>query len=310
MVNGHSLALCLALGFTASVMLALGLLMMKHRAAALPMARGWEMPRAIGAWIRDPVWIGGLGVQAAGYVLYVFALTDAPVSMMAVAMQGGIALFVVLAVTFLGERARIWEWLGIGAILLAAVLLAVSLGGGAARGALEAEMLAATSIVAAAIIAVLLLSSGQFRQNSAAAAIASGIAFGMGSLYTKALADAAGSAPDISALAAAVLTSPFTYLVVVANVAGLILLQNAFAIGRGIVAMPLSSALSNLVPIAGGIVAFGERLPADSLDAAMRVGAFLLTIAASAALAAGDVGAHVPQEIVPAARSDSISPSA
>ena len=57
------------------------------------------------AWVRDPVWIGGLAVQAAGYALYMAALARAPVSMMAVAMQGGIALFVVLAVVFLGERA-------------------------------------------------------------------------------------------------------------------------------------------------------------------------------------------------------------
>ncbi|MGA7760661.1 MAG: hypothetical protein WCA59_02865, partial [Candidatus Binataceae bacterium] len=58
-----------------------------------------------------------------------------------------------------------------------------------------------------------------------------------------------------------------------------------------IIAMPLSSAISNVIPIAGGIVAFGERLPDDSFAAAMRAGAFVLTIVASAALAAGDLGA-------------------
>ena len=49
--------------------------------------------------------------------------------------------------------------------------------------------------------------------------------------------------------------------------------------------MPLSGALSNIVPIAGGMIAFGERLPAGSIAAAMRVGAFALTIAAGALLA-------------------------
>jgi len=49
--------------------------------------------------------------------------------------------------------------------------------------------------------------------------------------------------------------------------------------------MPLSGALSNIVPIAGGMIVFGERLPADSMSAAMRVGAFVLTIAAGALLA-------------------------
>jgi len=47
----------------------------------------------------------------------------------------------------------------------------------------------------------------------------------------------------------------------------------------------LSGALSNIVPIVGGIVVFGERLPASSTAAAMRVGAFVLTIVAGALLA-------------------------
>jgi hypothetical protein len=49
--------------------------------------------------------------------------------------------------------------------------------------------------------------------------------------------------------------------------------------------MPLSSALSNLVPIAGGMLAFGEALPAEPAAAAMRIGALALTIAAGALLA-------------------------
>jgi len=63
------------------------------------------------------------------------------------------------------------------------------------------------------------------------------------------------------------------------------MLQNSFHSARGIIAMPLSGALSNIVPIAGGMIVFGERLPAGSMAAAMRVGAFALTIAAGALLA-------------------------
>ncbi len=86
--------------------------------------------------------------------------------------------------------------------------------------------------------------------------------------------------------------SPYTYLTIVTNVAGLVMLQNSFAMGRGIIAMPLSSAISNVIPIAGGIAVFGEKLPGEPFAAAMRAGAFVLTIVASAALAAGDLGAE------------------
>ena len=68
----------------------------------------------------------------------------------------------------------------------------------------------------------------------------------------------------------------------------MVMLQNSFHQARGIITMPLSGALSNLVPIVGGMLAFGERLPNDPIAAAMRVAAFVLTIAASTALAASE----------------------
>lgn len=285
-----SLAGSLTLGLVASLLLAFGLMMMKVRADALPMARGRGTFSAILAWLRDPVWLGGLAVQAAGYALYMVALAGAPVSMMAVAMQGGIALFVVLAVVFLGERARIWEWLGIGTFLVAALMLAGSLDAGAVQGPAGIGALAIISVAAVAITLALLLAR-RLRRSGAATAIASGIALGFAGLYTKPLADRLAGAPDLAAFAAALLASPYTYLTIVTNVTGLVMLQNSFAMGRGIIAMPLSSAISNVIPIAGGIAIFGERLPSDPFAAAMRAGAFAMTIAASAALAAGDLGA-------------------
>jgi hypothetical protein len=71
----------------------------------------------------------------------------------------------------------------------------------------------------------------------------------------------------------------------IANIVGMIMLQNSFHSARAIIAMPLSGALSNIVPIVGGMLVFGERLPTGSVSAAMRVGAFVLTIAAGALLA-------------------------
>lgn len=280
----------LALGLVASLLLAFGLMMMKVRAGALPIARGRGTLGAVVAWIRDPVWIGGLAVQAAGYALYMVALAGAPVSMMAVAMQGGIALFVVLAVVVLGERARIWEWLGIGAFVLAALMLAGSLDAGAIQSPVDIGVLAIASVAAVAITLALLVRPA-LRQSGAAAAIASGIALGFASLYTKPLADRLAAAPDLAALAAMLLASPYTYLTIVTNVVGLVMLQNSFAMGRAIIAMPLSSAISNVIPIVGGIAVFGERLPDTPFAAAIRTGAFVLTIAASAALAAGDLNA-------------------
>jgi len=287
-----ALAWDLILGLVSSLLLAFGLMMMKLRADALPIARGRGTFGAVMAWIRDPMWIGGLAVQTAGYALYMVGLAGAPVSMMAVASQGGIALFVVLAVVLLGERARIWEWLGIGTFLVAALMLAGSLDAGAAQSPVDTGALAITSAIAGAITLALLVLP-VLRHNGAATAIASGVALGFADLYTKPLAVRLAGSPDLAAIGAGLLASSYTYLTIVSNVAGLVMLQNSFAMGRGIIAMPLSSAVSNVIPIAGGMAVFGERLPADPFAAAMRAGAFVLTIAASAALAAGDPSACV-----------------
>src|SRR5438105_4060868 len=157
--------------------------MMKSRGEALPAAEGVRIPRAVLQWFSDPVWLGGLLCETLGYVLYFAALAYAPVSLVAVMMQGGIAAFVLVAIMFLHE--------------------------GASR------------------------------------------------------AEAAG-------------------------IAGLVLLQNSFHWARGIIAMPLSSAVSNLVPIIGGIVAFGESLPSNRIAAVLRAAAFTLTVISGVLLAKGE----------------------
>ena len=59
------LYLCIAI--LASVLMALGLLMMKSRSTHLPVAAGAHAVTSIVAWIRDPMWIGGLAIQTAGW---------------------------------------------------------------------------------------------------------------------------------------------------------------------------------------------------------------------------------------------------
>jgi hypothetical protein len=127
----------------------------------------------------------------------------------------------------------------------------------------------------------------RLRRNGMATAIASGVAFGLGSLYTKPLADTfvvhTGTNPMLRMFA-----HQWLYLVSATNIAGLILLQNSFHAARGIITMPLSSAISNVVPILGGMAAFAESLPAEPFAAFLRIAAFVLTIGSSALLAVGE----------------------
>jgi len=275
--------LYLSFAIVASLLMSLGLLMMKSRSALLPMAAGANTIAAIVTWLRDPMWIGGLGVQTAGWAFYLIAVSRAPVSMVAVMGQGGIALFVIASVVILGERANPREWAGIGAIVFGMLMLTLSLNGGETEGALEpATLLIFTVVLTIAGLAPIAVP--RLNASGAAAAIFSGVAFGLGGLFTKAMTDdfiAGAAAP----LAFRIASNPYAYALIVANIIGIVMLQNSFHSARAIIAMPLSGALSNIVPIVGGMFVFGERLPADSVPAVMRVGAFVLTIAAGALLA-------------------------
>jgi uncharacterized membrane protein len=279
----EKLAERLVLGSVASILMALGLLLMKSRGAALPAAQGANFVRAIFRWLRDPVWLAGLILQSLGFALYLFALSAAPVSMLAVMMQGGIAVFVVFATIFLRERASLREWVGIVGILAAMILLSLSLGGENPAENSSPARVAALSLAAVGLSAAPFM-SGPLRAHGLAPAIASGVAFGLGSVYAKLMTTALTAAPIFGI--AAILANPWVYLTIMANVAGLVLLQNSFHWARGVIAMPLSSACSNLVPIVGGVLALGEGLPADATGATMRIGAFALTILSSGFLAA------------------------
>jgi uncharacterized membrane protein len=273
----------LLLAAVASMFMGGGLVMMKSRSGHLPVASGKKMLHALGAWLADPMWLGGLGVQTVGFVIYVVALSQAQVSMVSVMMQGGTAMFVVIAVVILKERADLREWIGITATVLGMVMLAASLSGGDAEGALDVQAL---TVLSAVLIALALapMATARLRETGAAAAILSGVAFGLASLYTKGTTTDFLARPEV-ALALRIGANPYVYLLVIANISGTILLQNSFHDSRGIIAVPLSSALSNVVPILGGIIAFGEHLPSAPSAAVMRVGAFALTVAASAVLA-------------------------
>lgn len=270
----------LAVGILSSILLAVGVLMMKARASVLPGAHGWAIAAAVRRWIQDPVWTSSLVIQVIGYALYVAALAHVPVSVMAVVMQGGIGVFVLLAVLFLGERANFLEWIGLVGMALAMTMLGLSLGTAETSHSPPVSTIAAFSMVALAV-AIGSMAAKSLRANGLGLAVASGVCAGLGSLYPKAITDDLfGGAELPRAMVLVVMSNPYVYLTMITNIAGLILLQNSFVRARGLIAMPLSSALSNLIPIAGGMVAFGERLPEVPTLAGLRVAAFVLTIVA------------------------------
>jgi hypothetical protein len=109
-----------------------------------------------------------------GYALFAFALTVAPISLVSVAMQGGIALFVLCAVIFLGERAGPWEWAGIAITIAGMLIAAASLSAGETQAPTDDRLMVLISVFLT-LGGVLPLFVPRFKENGVGEAIFSGI---------------------------------------------------------------------------------------------------------------------------------------
>jgi uncharacterized membrane protein len=263
------------LAVIASAAMTVGLYFMKRQAERLPsLDGGWRLT-AWWAFVQDPLWVLGLLLQIVGYGLYLAALRDAPLSVVHTALNGGVALFVLMAVVGLGERLRPFEWLGVCCVTAGLLALGLTLADNAPSSAV-AHGTAPLSLVLV-ILSVLALMFDPAPGRAIGLSIASGLVLGLSAVFAKSLAGA-------DSLAAA-LWSRDLLLTLVANIAGFALMQGALQTGRGVVVVPIFSTLSNIVPIVAGILLYGEWGPASGASVLLRPVAFVLAIGGAALLA-------------------------
>jgi len=262
------------LAVLASALLTVGLYFMKRAAERLPsLGGGWRLA-AWWAFMRDGWWLSGLLMQVAGYGLYFLSLRAAPLSIVHAVLNGGIALFVLLAVLGLGEDPRPVEWFAVVVITVSLVILSLSLASTPVVGAAEHGTLPFSLAVLALTVLALALDPRPHR--AIGLSIASGLILGLAAVYAKGLANGIAMTAD---------AARHLVLTVAANLVGFAMMQAALQRGRGVVVMPLFAALSNLVPIIGGILVFGEALPSQEPAAVLRPLAFTLATLGAALLA-------------------------
>ena len=259
----------------ASTQMTLGLYLMKRQAERLPsLGGGWRIDGWV-AFARDPLWIAGVILQIGGYGLYLTALRETPLSIVHTALNGGIALFVVLAVLGLGEEPRPLEWLGAAAVALGLMALGASSlpeTQGVGTGVVSTAAFAVVTIGAA--LAALTLDPRAGR--SVGLSVASGLMLGLAALYAKQLAAS-------ESVGAAVVSLPLAQTLG-ANMIGFALMQGSLQSGKGVVVVPIFSTLSNLVPIVAGVLVYGEPLPTEPAQVVLRLAAVALALGGAAVL--------------------------
>jgi hypothetical protein len=175
----------------------------------------------------------------------------------------------------LGERLRPLEYVGVGTVIAGQIALSVSLSDSPATRTAARGVQGFT--LALIVLALVGLIADPAPRRAIGLSIASGLLLGLAGVYAKALASA-------TSFAAAVGSSDLL-LTFVANLVGFALMQAALQAGRGVVVVPIFSTLSNLVPIAAGVIVYGESMPGHGMAVILRPLAFALALLGAALLA-------------------------
>ncbi|MCQ4203234.1 DMT family transporter [Streptomyces coelicoflavus] len=241
-----ALALSVLLSLVSAVAYAGGAIVQEQVAASSPSAQY--------APLRRPGWWAAVGLNGLGGLLHVVALALGPLSLVQPLGALTIVFALPMAAIFVGRRAGATAWRG---ALMATVGLAglLSLVGASDAQSLDtAQRVGAALVTGGAVVALMIAGRAAHRHpavRSILLATASGIAFGMSSVFTKTVAvDWTGgvSAADLPSLA----------VIGVLATAGMVLSQASYR-GAGLAA-PLATltVVNPVVAAVVGITMFGE----------------------------------------------------
>jgi hypothetical protein len=228
---------------------------------------------SLGLLFANRRWLAGFVVGLAGWALYVLALRLAPLSLVQAVSAGGIGLLALLVQRTTAVRLERREWAGVACAVVGLVLLGLSLaGGGSATG--RHGSAGAVGVWILASLAAAGLFAGPIAPRLVGGAgfgVAAGVLYAAGDVATKA---AVGGG-------AAVL---FTGAVLACHGLAFVALQLGFQRGGALATAGVSTLAMNALPIAAGMLVFGEGVPAGGFGG-LRVLAFAAVVAGAAFLA-------------------------
>ena len=252
----------------------------KHRGACAAPDVDWRHPLRSGAALFRSRWFAvGMGVAVVAWVLHVFAMALAPLSLVQAVISGGLVFLTVLAERFFGCRVGPRQWVGVGLTALGLSLLAVTLpatGGTHSTYSLAGMVAFEAGLLAIGTLLVLSHKLGApHEHHGVLLGVASGILFGVSDVAIKALTGEIGSHGVFGLL------SPWLLTCLAASVIAFFASARGLQRGEAVPVITLTAAAANVSAIAGGILVFGDPLASDPLGLVLQSIAFVLVIAAA-----------------------------
>jgi len=281
----HTL-IAVACAVAASLAFNYAMYMQKKAVGTLPevkMQLSWQVLKA---FLTNGRWLASMIVVLLGSVLYAIALTMAPISIVQPIMASGVALLAYLAVKNLGEKPRRIDLVAIGLSILGVILIGVSLAEGLPKDVKHSPgslWIFTAVLIVVAIIVPLTVARGSNARLAAALGISVGMMYGLSAVFAKLMLEDWGARWSRQGVMA-LFSSIFLIAWAVTLVPSFIVLQAAFQKGMAIVVVPLMASLSQLVPIAVGMVALHEKFPRSIALSVIRIIAFALILVATVIL--------------------------
>lgn len=250
------LALALACAFVTN----LGFLF-KHRGAcaAPPVTMRHPLRSAIGLF-RSKWFSIGFGVAAIAFALHIAALALAPISLVQSVISGGLVFLAVLADRYFGYTLGKRQWVGVGMTAVGLALLALTV----PHVKSDTAAFSVGSMIAfeagAVAIGVLLVMGQRLgathEHHGMLLGTAAGIMIGVSDIAIKALT---------GMTLVGVISSPWLALTVMMAVFSFFLVGRGLQIGEAVPVIAMISVAANVVQIIGGLLVFGDPLPASAV---------------------------------------------
>ncbi len=217
-------------------------------------------------------WLMGFGAEAAGWLLYVLALTLAPLSLVQATAAGGIGILAVMVSRYTGVPLTPVEQLGSVLAVTGLVLLGASLAGVHGNGS-DGSYVAVGLWLAGSLAATAaaLRVAQRYIGVGPSFGVAAGVLFAAGDVSTKTAVTGGFHVAFVAALIAA-----YAF--------GTMMLQAGFQRANPLVTAGIATLLTNALPIVAGMTIFHEPLPSGMLGT-LRIAAFGLVVAGAVALA-------------------------
>ena len=221
----------------------------------------------------------GMAVATGAWIFHVAALAFAPLSVVQAVLSTGVVILAVMAERLFGFEVGVRQWVGVGMTALGLMLLIITLP--SSSGAHSSYSLAGMIAFESAMLAIgaLLISGPRFgapdHHHGVMLGGAAGVLFGVSDVAIKALTGLLGDGM------LGIILSPWLFVAILGSIIAFYASARGLQDGEAVPVIASTSTAANVSCILGGIIVFGDPMPADLLGIVVQIFAFTMVVVAA-----------------------------